>query len=116
MTETLLLHIGEAIALGVIVAVLLRLFRTVTPVRRIGGSLMLIAVLLGLDLIITGSGWPGEDSLTHIIGSVAISTGTMALRYSRLELYQLRSTISLSGGGPRPTPISAAYWATMFDT
>lgn len=79
MTETVLLHIGEAIALGVIVAVLLRLFRTVTPVRRIGGSLMLIAVLLGLDLIITGSGWPGEDSLTRIIGSVAIMAAVNAM-------------------------------------
>lgn len=59
-------------ALGMMVAVLLRLFRSAIPVRRVGSSLMLIAVLVGLDLILTDTGLPGEDTLTKVISSVAV--------------------------------------------
>ena len=79
MNSTVLIHIAEAVALGVIVAILLRLFRSVAPVRRVRGSLMLIALLLGLGLIVAGTGLPVEGTLIKIIGAIVILTAANAI-------------------------------------
>ncbi len=79
MNSTVLIHIAEAVALGVIVAILLRLFRSIAPVRRVRGSLMLIALLLGLGLIVAGTGLPVEGTLIKIIGAIVILTAANAI-------------------------------------
>ncbi len=67
-----LLHIAEAVGLGLGTGLLLWLLRGVAPVRRIRLSVLFGAVVTGLYLIVSGSGLAAEDSLVKIIVALAV--------------------------------------------
>jgi small-conductance mechanosensitive channel len=74
----LLLHIAEAVGLGLGVALILWLLRRYAPVRRVQASVLLTVVMAGLYLIFNESGVPGEALLVKVIlaGGILLAANT----------------------------------------
>ena len=79
MPERLLLHILEAIGLGLGTGVVLWALRGFAPVRRVRASVWLAAVMGGLYFIVSGSGLPYETTVLQIITAAGVMLGANAV-------------------------------------
>ena len=74
-----LLHVLEAIGLGLGVALSLWLLRDYAPVRRVRASVLLAALMAGLYLILKGSGAPGEETVVEVVAAAGIMLAANAV-------------------------------------
>lgn len=75
----LLLHILQAIGLGLGVALILWLLRRYAPIRRVQVSALVGALVLGAYLIVRGSNLPGETTVLNILLASAVMLGANTL-------------------------------------
>jgi small-conductance mechanosensitive channel len=78
-----LLHLGQAVGLGLATAAGLWLLRNVAPVRRVQVSLIFGAAIIGLYWVIAGSGVTAEDALLRLI----LGAGVMLAANTGLQLF-----------------------------
>jgi len=85
MNQDLLLHLAEAVGLGLGVALLLWLLRGFAPLRRVQTSLLLTAVTAGLYLVVKGAGLPAEATLIQVI----VAAGVMLAANAAIQLFDV---------------------------
>ena len=85
MSEKLLLHIAEAVGLGLLTGFGLWVLRGFAPVRRVGASVWLAVVMIGLYLILRDFNFIGADIAKRVI----VAAGILLTANAALQLFDM---------------------------
>gem|GEM_PF-3760635 len=72
VSDTFLIHLAQAIGLGLGASFLLWLFRGYAPVRRVRLSALLSVAMGGLYLVVSGSGIYREETIARVVAAIGV--------------------------------------------